>query len=433
MPRNPPWSREELILALDLYFKTGATDSRNPQVAELSAVLNRLSIASEYPDPDRFRNPNGVAMKLANFAALDPSYPGVALERGGRLDATIWDEFAQDKERLIAEAARLRATASTLPAVEQTHAETQSRARRYWALFGNPLVYRIEDAVQDLEADTWTSKGKDIRKGDRVAIWKGAGRDGLRGVIALGEVESDPAPTADSQNPYWLRPPTSSDSEERVRLRYVRSPALPLWVHEHPSLLGVLSVSRARGGTVFEIAPGEWDAILATTGGWTEESPEVTAAKVTVAEYAGQRRSGQGFGLSAEERRAVELHAMRLAIKHYESRGWSVRDVSSIASFDLLCTRFGEDELHVEVKGTTSDGATILLTPNEVSHARRQFPHVALFIVAGVRLNESPDAAASGGYVALIEPWKLDERDLTPVGYSYAMPGNLHHRVKAGK
>jgi hypothetical protein len=48
-------------------------------------------------------------MKLANFAALDPAYPGVALSRGGQRDAEIWQEFAEDREQLAREAAAIRA------------------------------------------------------------------------------------------------------------------------------------------------------------------------------------------------------------------------------------------------------------------------------------------------------------------------------------
>lgn len=32
---------------------------------------------------ERFRNPNGVAPKLADFASLDPRDPGVGVSRGG--------------------------------------------------------------------------------------------------------------------------------------------------------------------------------------------------------------------------------------------------------------------------------------------------------------------------------------------------------------
>ena len=35
-------------------------------------------------------------------------------------------------------------------------------------------------------------------------------------------------------------------------------------------------------------------------------------------------------------------------------------------SYDLICRR-GDEVKHVEVKGTTTDGAEVILTPNEVT------------------------------------------------------------------
>jgi 5-methylcytosine-specific restriction protein A len=84
--RNPPWSRDELILALDLYRRYGIADDHHPEVARLSGVLNELPIHASRPDEARFRNANGVALKLANFASLDPDYGGLGMSRGGRLD-----------------------------------------------------------------------------------------------------------------------------------------------------------------------------------------------------------------------------------------------------------------------------------------------------------------------------------------------------------
>ena len=105
MTRNPTWSREELILALDLYLRGGFLDDRHPDVVELSELLNR--IAASTPTPT-FRNPNGVSMKLGNFRSLDPSRTGVGLPRIGRGDAAVWAEFANDRPRLAAEAREIR-------------------------------------------------------------------------------------------------------------------------------------------------------------------------------------------------------------------------------------------------------------------------------------------------------------------------------------
>ncbi len=52
------------------------------------------------PDRARFRNPNGVYMNLCNFLALDPSYHGKGLERGGRRVQEISNEFHADQAAL---------------------------------------------------------------------------------------------------------------------------------------------------------------------------------------------------------------------------------------------------------------------------------------------------------------------------------------------
>ena len=74
-PRNPTWAYDELIVTLDLYLREGLLDDTDSRVIELSDVLNALPIHTVRPNEERFRNPNGVAMKLGNLAALDPSYP----------------------------------------------------------------------------------------------------------------------------------------------------------------------------------------------------------------------------------------------------------------------------------------------------------------------------------------------------------------------
>jgi len=83
-----------------------------------------------------------------------------------------------------------------------------------------------------------------------------------------------------------------------------------------------------------------------------------------------RRGSGQGRGLNAVQRRAVEERATRLVTLRLEGEGWDVSDVSrEYVGYDLLATR-SEEQLHVEVKGTTGEDMSVLLTKNEVSNAR---------------------------------------------------------------
>lgn len=100
--RNPKWHRDEIILALDLYFDKdlGPMDSGNPKIIALSELLNRLPIFDHKPDQITFRNPNGVSLKLSNFKALDPNYEGKGMKACSKLDIKVFEEFYTDIKRL---------------------------------------------------------------------------------------------------------------------------------------------------------------------------------------------------------------------------------------------------------------------------------------------------------------------------------------------
>ncbi len=123
MARNPIWSRDELILALDLYQRvpfTKVTPS-SPEAVELSKVLNHLAIHTHGTD-DLFRNPNGVCMKLGNFARLDPAWTSggrSGLPHGSEGEEVVWRDFAHDPARLRAVADAIRRNV-TQPADEPT-------------------------------------------------------------------------------------------------------------------------------------------------------------------------------------------------------------------------------------------------------------------------------------------------------------------------
>jgi len=110
--RNPKWHRDEIILALDLYFDKdlGPMDSGNPKIIALSELLNRLPIFDYKPDQQTFRNPNGVTLKLSNFKALDPNYTGKGMEAYSKLDKEVFEEFSLDIKRLHKIANEIRQT-----------------------------------------------------------------------------------------------------------------------------------------------------------------------------------------------------------------------------------------------------------------------------------------------------------------------------------
>lgn len=94
------WTREELILAINLYCKLpfGKLHKGNPAIIRLSGLINRT--------------PSSVAYKLVNFASLDPSLQARGI-RGAvntsKLDKEIWDEFYLNWEAAAFESEKLLA------------------------------------------------------------------------------------------------------------------------------------------------------------------------------------------------------------------------------------------------------------------------------------------------------------------------------------
>lgn len=104
-PRNPAWTRDELILALDLYIRhrRSPPSKGSAEVKELSVLLNELGHSTSIAGKQTFRNPAGVYMKMMNFRRFDPDYTGqgrVGLQRGNRDEEVVWQLFADDPGHL---------------------------------------------------------------------------------------------------------------------------------------------------------------------------------------------------------------------------------------------------------------------------------------------------------------------------------------------
>lgn len=113
MPKNPKWTKDELILALDLYFKAARKQliPEHEMVVELSSLLKRLPIYESHVRDTDFRNLHSVSMKLGNFLSIDPEHEGKGLSRGSKLDRVIWNEFVDSLSRLHQTADAIRTNA----------------------------------------------------------------------------------------------------------------------------------------------------------------------------------------------------------------------------------------------------------------------------------------------------------------------------------
>lgn len=100
MTERKLWTRDELILALNLYLKLpfGKLHSRNPEIIHLANLLQRT--------------PGSIAMRLNNFASVDPFHQqrGIGGLPGGKKQVEpIWKEFINNKEELLFESERILA------------------------------------------------------------------------------------------------------------------------------------------------------------------------------------------------------------------------------------------------------------------------------------------------------------------------------------
>ena len=93
------WTTDETLLALDLYLRAGLAEDDDPEVIELSNLLQTLPIHPVDERLPNFRNPNGVALKLANIANADPNYLGKPTN-GSALDRKVYTEWADRPEEL---------------------------------------------------------------------------------------------------------------------------------------------------------------------------------------------------------------------------------------------------------------------------------------------------------------------------------------------
>jgi 5-methylcytosine-specific restriction protein A len=97
-PRNSPWIREELILALELYLQNRKSPPSkiSKQVESLSKELNHLAACISGSSSNKFRNASSVYLKMMNFRSYDPDYISqgkIDMKHGNKLEPELWREF----------------------------------------------------------------------------------------------------------------------------------------------------------------------------------------------------------------------------------------------------------------------------------------------------------------------------------------------------
>ena len=105
---NPNWTRDEVVLALDLYHdcKGKIPGQSDPRVKELSDLLRAFPHHSAAARKQSFRNPDGVGFKLQNLRQVAT---GKGLGNVSRTDREVWNELGNNPTRTKQLASLIRA------------------------------------------------------------------------------------------------------------------------------------------------------------------------------------------------------------------------------------------------------------------------------------------------------------------------------------
>jgi len=100
--RNPKWTRDELILTLDFCHKNfpQIPEKYSKEIVELSETLRKIQSVLDNNIDSKYRNTNGVYMKLMNFHHINPNYSGKGLESVSQLDREIFKDYENKIEEL---------------------------------------------------------------------------------------------------------------------------------------------------------------------------------------------------------------------------------------------------------------------------------------------------------------------------------------------
>lgn len=114
---NQPWSKDETIIAFNLYCKIPFKDSSktHPLVIKYANLLGR--------------SPSALNMKIGNIGRLDPDLKekGITgLTHGAKIEKEVWDEFYKNPELLAFESEKLIARFSNQSVEEALNIDTKT-------------------------------------------------------------------------------------------------------------------------------------------------------------------------------------------------------------------------------------------------------------------------------------------------------------------
>lgn len=159
------------------------------------------------------------------------------------------------------------------------------------------------------------------------------------------------------------------DKKDKRFLRYLGE----MEYVEHTYREALDTDGKLRKAIVFHLRP---------VGTLSPDSAVVAAALSGEVAVSGRGKGG-GFG-SVETNRRVEKAAIEFVRRRYEQDGWSVQSVEAEkVGYDLRCER-GEEQLHLEVKGTQANEVCFIITAAEVRNAMIDGRHLTCVVTAAL-------------------------------------------------
>jgi hypothetical protein len=137
-----------------------------------------------------------------------------------------------------------------------------------------------------------------------------------------------------------------------------------------------------------------------------------------------RRITNQGRQLDVADRKVVERHAVDWSMEYLSSLGYEVEDVGHLGPFDILATD-GEEEIRVEVKGSTGSVTTVELTEGEVRQTEGDWVSV-LIVIDEIKLTRGVGGqrSTSGGRPRVWWSWEPESSRLSPIRYRYVLPAD---------
>lgn len=131
----------------------------------------------------------------------------------------------------------------------------------------------------------------------------------------------------------------------------------------------------------------------------------------------------QGFVSNAKIRRLVEEYAMTTAKQELCKLGFeNIRRTAEYKCYDYICER-DDVTFYVEVKGTQTTGESIILTKNEVEHAKHFQNNSIFIIVRSIKVEPKGDSSdVSQGTPDVHNPWILDLESVQPTHFKWSPP-----------